>query len=72
MIGSGEITLTQFEKLYYLDTSTNYMVGNFNDITGQLTAEEMKGNELLNNLGDKWTKLDYLNNGYPILSWQVK
>lgn len=69
--GSGG-SMTQFEKLYYLDTSTNYIVGNYSDITGRLTDEQMKGNELLNNLGDKWTHLENLNNGYPVLNWQVK
>lgn len=64
--------LTKFEKLYYLDASTNYIVGNSNDITGRLNNEDMKGNVLLNSLNDKWRQLQSLNNGYPVLSWQVK
>lgn len=65
-------SLTQFTNLYYLDTSADYIVGNSSDTAGCLTNENMKGNGLLNNLNDKWRQLENLNDGYPVLSWQVE
>ena len=64
-------TLTQFIKLYYLDTSVNYLVGNTNDITGILNEENLKNNNILNNFNDNWTQKGEINNGYPILNWQI-
>lgn len=65
--------VTQFTNLYYLDTSADYIVGNSNnDETGKLSDDSMKGSVLLNNLNDKWRQLENLNDGYPVLSWQVK
>ncbi|MCI8760166.1 MAG: hypothetical protein HFJ34_03455 [Clostridia bacterium] len=71
--GHGGGTLAQFTNLYYLDTSADYIVGNSNhDETGKLSENSMKGNVLLDNLNDNWTQSKDLNDGYPVLSWQVK
>ena len=63
-------SLNKFENVYYLNTSSNYIIGNSANVTGKLEDEDMKTNILLENLNDKWKQISNLNNGYPILKWQ--
>lgn len=66
---SGAV-LPKFEKLYYLNTSAAYIIGNSSDTTGILEEGDMKNNVLFNNLNNgKWLQVT---NDYPILKWQQK
>lgn len=73
IVGTG--TVPKLSNNYYLSGSAKYDVCSLSTTNGIKSADEMKGADFVSTLGSAF-KVDYkgktaLNDGYPILAWQM-
>lgn len=58
--------------MYYLEGSADYGVGSTSDASGVRTAAELRAASFAETLGSAFAAdADALNDGYPVLVWQV-